>query len=347
MTKPLKVAVIGCGGFSAVHLPKLQEMDCFKLAGIADVDEGAARARAEEFGVPRWEKDHRAFLEDSDIEAFVVITPASTHAGISVDALDAGKHVFCEKPMARSVADARAMAYAASAADRVLQIGYLMRHSPDALNLCEVIQEGRIGRPVFFRDIWALSKGHPSPRIHDLELGGGIIYEHAHWLDFMTLIFGAPRKVYASTSRFKPDPTTADDTFIVIIDFDSGDQAVWSESWAAQGMAWEPLAVGRHVRPTLDIIGPKGSIHFPGPNGEKVLSLHESNDQDKGATEQWQWEQDWGVNTSSIKSELRHFYECVREGKAPRPSPEEALMANILAEAIVESSRSGEPVYLD
>ena len=344
--EPIKAAVVGCGRISAAHIPRLKGSALFEISGLADIDERAARSRAEEFGVARWETDYRALVKDASVEAVWVLTPAAVHAEVATAALRAGKHVFCEKPMARTVAQAREMAAAAKESGRVLLVGYLMRHSPDALNLRKLIRDGRIGRPVFYRDVWALAKGNPSPSTHDEKLGGGIIYEHAHWLDFVSFVFGPAKKVYASTSRFKPDGTTADDTFIVIIDFESGDQAIWSESWAARGMGWEPIAVGRKVRPTLDVIGPGGSIHFPGPGGEKTLSLYLSEDQDGPPTEQYEWEQDWGANVSAIEAEQRHFYECVREGGRPNPSPEEALAANVLAEAIMESSRSGEPVYL-
>jgi len=346
MTEPLKVAVVGCGRISQVHLPRLKKSELFELVGLADIDEEAVRSRAEQFGISRWETDYRSYVEDAEVEAIWVLTPAAVHAEVAISALRAGKHVFCEKPLARTVSQAKAMADAAAERGRVLLVGYVMRHSLDALNLRKLIRDGRIGRPVFYRDIWALAKGNPSASVHDRELGGGIIYEHAHWLDFVSFVFGPAKKVYASTMRLKPDPTTADDTFIVIIDFESGDQAVWSESWAALGLGWEPIAVGRKVRPVLDIIGPEGSIHFPGPDGEKVLSLYESKDQDAAPTEQWEWEQDWGANAVSFGNEHDHFYRCVREGSESNPSPDEALGANVLAEAIMESGRTGSPVYL-
>ncbi|MCL5269339.1 MAG: Gfo/Idh/MocA family oxidoreductase [bacterium] len=348
MNAPIKTAVIGCGRFSRTPLGNLKKhTELFELTGVADIDAGAARETARQWGIGRWETDGARLIDDPDVEAILVLTPALAHAEPTIRALRAGKHVFCEKPMARRTADARAMAAAARDAGRVLQVGYVMRHSPDAQNLRRLIREGRIGRPVFYRDIWALAKGNPSPSTHDARLGGGIIYEHAHWLDFVAFVFGPPAKVYAATMRLKPDLTTADDTFILIVDFASGDRAVWSESWAARGMGWDVMAVGRKVRPTLDVIGPKGSIHFPSPAGERILSLYESADQNGTPTEQWAWEQDWGANSAAYEGELIDFYRCVREGLSPCPTPDEAVTANVLAEAAFESSRTGEPVYLE
>ena len=346
MNLPLRIAVVGCGGFAPSHLKRLQASDRFEAVAVADINEHAARSRAQEFGVPRWETDYRKLLASSDVEAVLVLTPALAHAPVTIDALHAGKHVFCEKPMARTVADARAMAEAARTTGLVLQIGYPMRHSPDALNLRRLILDGRVGRPVWFRDIWALSKGNPSPSTHDRDLGGGVIYELAHWLDFVSFVFGPATTVYAVTARFKPDPTTAEDTFLAVIEFASRDTAIWSESWAAKGMGYDVPPVGRKVRPTLDVIGPRGSIHFPGPSGEKVLSLYESEDQSRAPTQQWLWETDWGANSSGYVAELEHFYRAVREGVPPVPSGKEALLANVLAEAVTESGSTGEPVRL-
>lgn len=346
MNERVKCAAIGCGRFGRIHLKRVVETGRFDLVGVADLDEEAARSAASDFGVPRWETDYGKLLEDPEIEAVLVYTPALAHAQPTIDALRAGKHVYCEKPMARTTAHARKMAQAARESGLVLQIGYVMRHSPDAVHLRRLIVEGRIGRPVFYRDIWALAKGNPSPGTHDFEIGGGVLYEQGHWLDFVSFVFGRATKVYASTHRFKPDGTTADDTIILIVDFESGDQAIWSNSWAAKGMGWDVKTVGRKGRSTLDIIGPKGSIHFPNRDGEFVLSLYESDDQDGAPTESWEWETDWGANASGYVGELIHFARCVREGLAPVPSGDEALQANVLFEAVMESSQTGEAVHL-
>ena len=114
MVDRVKVAVVGCGRISRVHLPRLKKSELFELVGLADIDEGAVRSRAEEFGISRWETDCRAYVEDAEVEAIWVLTPAAVHAEVAISALRAGKHVFCEKPMARTVSQAKAMADAAA-----------------------------------------------------------------------------------------------------------------------------------------------------------------------------------------------------------------------------------------
>ena len=343
---PIKTAVVGCGNISARHLSLLTASDRFDVIGVADIVEERARNRAVEFGVPRWTSDYRALMSDEAVDAVWVLTPPYRHAEVSVSALRAGKHVFCEKPMAKTREECRAIHEAEEASGSVFLLGYPMRHSPDALNLRALIRSGRIGRPVFFRDVWALCKGSPSPAIHDAEQGGGVLYEHTHWIDFVNFVFGPVEKVYASMRHLKPDSTTADDTLIAILDYASGDQAVWSESWAAPGMGWKPGRIGRHVRPTLDVIGPKGSLHFPDPEGRRVLSLYENRNPDFTPVRQWKWEEDWGVNAEAFSSEHNHFYDCIRNGTRPICTALDGLAAIAVAESIIESSRTGLPVHL-
>jgi predicted dehydrogenase len=342
----LRLAVIGCGNISAGHLKNLRASPHFEVVGVADVIEAAAKRRATEFNIPRWTIRYQELLADREVDAVLVLTPPACHAVISIAALRAGKHVFCEKPLAMTTTQCRAICREVRRSGRVFLLGYPMRHSRDALNLRRQIQSGRIGRPVFFRDVWALCRGSLSPAIHDAKLGGGVLLEHTHWLDFVNWVFGPAQKVYATMARFKPDGTTADDTLAAIIAFASGDQAVWSESWAAKGFGWTPLCVGRPVRPTTDVIGPKGSLHFPGPDGRKVLSLYLSKDQSGKPTREWEWEGDWGCNGEAYRIELEHFHDCIRNRAKPLCTAEDGLAAIALAEAIRKSSRMGKAVML-
>ncbi len=342
----LTIGVVGCGAVAQTHLNNLKNLPHYIVKTLADVSSEQAKLRAEEFGVPNWTTDYREILADDQIEAVFVLTPPSIHAQISIASFEVGKHVFCEKPLARTSEQCRTLVRGAEETDRVFLLGYPMRHSRDALHLCKLIQSGRIGRPVCFRDIWALCLGSLSPAIHDAEQGGGVLYEHTHWLDFVNMIFGQAQKVYASMSRFKPDNTTADDTFIAIIDFLSGDQAIWSESWAAPGFGWDPVCVGRHVRPTLDVIGPQGSLHFPDPQGKPILSVYENHTDKREPTEQYNWETDWAVNVDGYRNELVHFYNCVQNQEEPLCTAQNGLDAILLAEAILNSHQSGQVVSL-
>jgi predicted dehydrogenase len=345
----INVLVVGCGNVSGIHLENLAVAAGARVVGVADVCEAAARGRAEQFGVERWVVDYRDMVQDPSVDAVFVLTPPASHAEIAIAALRAGKHVFCEKPLAMTSTECAAVVEAASNSGCVFLLGYPMRHSVDALRLKETILSGAIGRPVCYRDVWALSRGSPSPAIHDAAQGGGVLFEHSHWLDFVASIFGNVRRVQAFACRLKrpASATQAVDTFAAILHFESGDVALWSESWAARGGGWDPLGIGRMVRPTLDVIGPQGSLHFPAPDGAQVLSLHAACEHAAPPLAEWSWETDWGVNREAYRLEVEHFLACVRGAASPCCSALDGWRAIRLVEAILESSRTEKAVAVN
>ena len=336
------VGVIGCGSISGGHLARLTKMPGVDVRTVCDVLEDKARSRAEEFGVQHWTTDFTEILEDERIEAVLVLVPQGRHAEVVVAAAGAGKHVFCEKPMAMTVSDCERMLAAVREAGVVLQIGYVMRFSEDAQKVKEWLE--RIGRPVMMRDMWAVTRGSAGRWVHDAEMGGGPMWENSHWIDFANWLLGRPSQVFARLRRYKPEDTTAWDTAAVVIDYAEGDVAVWGESWSAPGFGWGYIR-HRTVRPQMDIIGPNGSIQFPGPGGTKIAALFLNETGDEPA-ETHEWESDWGATASGYLSELEHFLQCVRTGEQPLVSGEDGLRAVQIAEAAVESNATGGVVPL-
>ncbi|MCS7192152.1 MAG: Gfo/Idh/MocA family oxidoreductase, partial [Armatimonadetes bacterium] len=177
------VGVIGCGGISGAHLSTMASLKDVEVRVVCDIDEERAKRRSEEFNVPRWTTKYDEVLGDDKIHAVFVLVPQGKHAEVVVAAAQAGKHIFCEKPMAMSVAECRAMNEAVKKAKVILQIGYVMRFSEDAQKIKDWLN--RIGRPVVFRDLWAVVRGSPARWVHDAQMGGGTLWENSHWIDFM------------------------------------------------------------------------------------------------------------------------------------------------------------------
>jgi predicted dehydrogenase len=128
----LRVAVVGGGLVAqAEHLPYLSQFrDRFELAALVEPSEAVREALAARYGIPRTYGDHRALLEAGGLDAVVVCSPAGTHAGVVLGALDAGVHVFVEKPMCITLADADAIVAARDRAGKVVQVGYMKRFDP-------------------------------------------------------------------------------------------------------------------------------------------------------------------------------------------------------------------------
>ena len=112
----VRVAIIGCGGIAnGKHMPSLSQLEAVEMVAFCDIDQARAEKAAKEYGAhdAKVYTDYRELLEDKSIDVVHVCTPNKSHADISVAALDSGKHVMCEKPMAKTAADARRMLEAA------------------------------------------------------------------------------------------------------------------------------------------------------------------------------------------------------------------------------------------
>jgi UDP-N-acetylglucosamine 3-dehydrogenase len=145
MPEQLRVAVIGAGQMGAFHAETYERLPAAELVALADPDEAAARAVIGRRPVA-WDADWRNTLERAEVEAVVVAAPSELHCEIGLGALDAGKHVLVEKPIATTLPDALRMASAARAAQRKLMVGHVERFNPAVAKVRELISEGRLGR---------------------------------------------------------------------------------------------------------------------------------------------------------------------------------------------------------
>jgi UDP-N-acetylglucosamine 3-dehydrogenase len=157
---PVRFAVIGCGSIARHrHVKELAENKQAKLISLCDIVKPRAEELAKQYGVPKVYTDWREAVADKEVDAVVVATPNYLHAPMTIAALQAGKHVLCEKPMATSAAEAEQMIAAAKAAGRFLMIGHNQRLMPPHVKAKEILQSGRLGRVLTFRTTF----GHAGP----------------------------------------------------------------------------------------------------------------------------------------------------------------------------------------
>ena len=147
MMRKLKVGVLGCGGIAnRKHLPAMAKNGNFEIVAFCDIiRERAEKAKAEfgEQGAAVY-TDYKELLKE-DVEAVYVLTPNSSHGPISIDAMEAGKHVMCEKPMAKTSAEAEAMLEASERTGKLLTIGYQNRYRSDSQYLKRACESGDLG----------------------------------------------------------------------------------------------------------------------------------------------------------------------------------------------------------
>ncbi|MGH3095047.1 MAG: Gfo/Idh/MocA family oxidoreductase [Streptosporangiales bacterium] len=191
MNRELRVCLVGAGRAGQVHAKNLAEgVRGARLAAVADPDHAAGLAVADRLGVAAVVEDPVAAVTSDDVDAVVVAAPTFTHADIVVSALEAGKHVLCEKPLAATLDGANRVAAAARAAPSVFVMGFMRRFDPRFRRAAERVAAGDIGAPILVRST-CRGPGLPPEWAWDAERSGGLAAEvNSHDLDTVRWLSG-------------------------------------------------------------------------------------------------------------------------------------------------------------
>ncbi|MDN4072982.1 Gfo/Idh/MocA family protein [Fictibacillus terranigra] len=270
--KQIKVGIIGCGYISRIYITNLKKYPGVELVACADLDVERAQACAEEFGL---EKAYTVneMLADHEIEIVVNLTIPKAHATVCKDALQAGKHVYVEKPLAVTCEEGQEILELAS------EKGLRVASAPETflgggIQTCrKLIDEGEIGTPVSVTGLMLCGgheHWHPDPEFY-YELGGGPMFDMGpYYLTAFVTLLGPIRRVTASAAISYPERTITSEkkygkkisveipTHIAgVIDFESG--AVGTLITSFDAMAGTVL-------PNIEIHGSKGTLLVPDPN---------------------------------------------------------------------------------
>jgi predicted dehydrogenase len=237
-TDPIRVGVIGTGFGASLHLSALRENPDFETVAIGSRRPERARAAAHDHGIPAYFSDFRELVRDQNVDAVIVASPPHLHHAMAIAALEASKHVLCEKPMARNLAEARDMLRIAERVGTVAMVNNQLRFLPVRMRIAELVAEGYIGEPhaasvVVHRS--SLNDPHDRPWgwLMELEKAGGMLgATGSHYLDALRWWFGDVKAVAGAVStmvrqRRLPDSSAmakvdADDNFAVILRFANG-----------------------------------------------------------------------------------------------------------------------------
>jgi predicted dehydrogenase len=207
--KTLKVGIIGTGGISQAHYNGYTKTNGLAdVYAICDIKPDVLARKGEAYKVPqeRCFLNYRDLLALPEIDAVSVCTPNKLHCPMTVDALRAGKHVLCEKPMAMNAQEAARMNDAAKKARRKLQIGLMQRFRTDANYLKKIVEQGVLGNVYYARCQAIRRRGVPSWGVFgqlEPQGGGGIIDIGVHMIDLTWWLMGCPKPVAISGTTYR------------------------------------------------------------------------------------------------------------------------------------------------
>jgi len=271
MQLPVKVGVVGCGNISPIYLKNGKRLEAIEIVACADLIMERARSRAEEFGVPR-ACTVDELLADPEIQIVLNLTTPNAHAEVALAALQAGKSVYNEKPLAIRREDAKRMLEIA--AEKGLRVG----GAPDTflgggIQTCrKLIADGWIGEPVA-ATAFMIGHGHeswhPDPEFY-YKVGGGPMFDMGpYYLTALVNLVGPVRRVTGATRITFPQRTiTSQPKYGTVIDVEVPTHIVGVLEFAndAIGTIITSFDVWGGRLPRIEIYGSRGSLSVPDPN---------------------------------------------------------------------------------
>ena len=205
----LKMGLIGAGRIGRLHAEHLtSRIPSADVVMVADPFEEAARSCAERYGIPAYGRDYRAVLDHPDIQAVVICSSTDTHARIIEEAAQAGKHIFCEKPIALDLPSIDQALDAVKRSGVKLQIGFNRRFDTNYRRVHQAVEQGEIGRPLV---LYIVSRDPEPPPIEYIRVSGGIFLDMAiHDFDMARYLVGSEvEEVFAQANSIS-DPIIAE-----------------------------------------------------------------------------------------------------------------------------------------
>jgi len=374
----IRAAIVGCGFIAnGKHLPSMAYLGNIEPVAFCDVIPERAEETARKWGKPDALvcTDYREVLERSDIDVVHVCTPNRSHAEITVACLEAGKHVMCEKPMAKTAAEAKAMLDAAKANGKLLTIAFQNRFREDSLFLKNLCQAGELGEIYFAKAFATRRRAVPvwGVFMNKEEQGGGPLIDIAsHALDLTLWMMDnyEPELVLGSTfdkiakigsqanimGPWDPAKFEVEDSAFGMVRFRNGAVLMLESSWALNTvLANEAMTLLCGTKAGADMFPPTGPIvresdfqaapsYHVRVNGEQAGKLYIKNYtiggsflRDGAPKEQF---------VGGIK-EMETWVKAVRGEGELVVKPEQAYVVSLIIDKIYESARKGDVVRID
>lgn len=351
-SESLNIGMIGAGSIGRVHIETFAKVDGAEIVAVTDVNREAAEKAANDYGITKVHESAEEMIADPSLDAVIIGVPNKWHAPLAVQALQAGKHVLLEKPMAIDLADAKKIRDAADESGKVLMISHQMRWEGPAMAVKEKMEQGELGNIYHAKTGWFRRKGIPGWGSwftrKDLSGGGPLIDIGVHMLDLALYLMGNPKPVSVTGStyaEFGPKKRgignwgtpnwdgiyDVEDIASAYIKMEDGSSLTLDVSWAVH--------MDTDSEPFVHLMGTEGGASI---RGNKVKILKEIDNEAKD------FELDVDTDGHAARVRLsQHFVECVRDGKTPISDVISGYTNNLILDAIYESSRTGQEIKLN
>jgi myo-inositol 2-dehydrogenase/D-chiro-inositol 1-dehydrogenase len=302
---PIRLGIIGAGSIVArKHLLALAEVPEIAVAGLCRRDAGELQVLADRFRIPRRYTDYRDLLSDPGIDAVLIATGPTAQPEIARHAVVAGKHVFAEKPMAATAAQARAIVAAIQRSPVHFQIGFNKRCYYGYRTARQLIRDGELGTPIGMQARFWFQPGRADPLLHN-----GI-----HFFDLARFFVGPVEEVFARKAEPQAVPAAQAETWAVSLRFTNG---------AVGNLLISSLASWAYVNEHVDLVGSNHTV-VSVENG-RVIRMFRRNDENRAQLCENSMSGHWwsGNEDQGFTGQFRVFAQAVLAGSRMARTPED------------------------
>lgn len=357
----IRVGIIGCGGIAnGKHLPGLKVTPGVEMVAFCDIIEEKAVAAKNQYGTADAAvyTDYKKLLEDKSIDVVHVCTPNRSHSFITVDALEAGKHVMCEKPMAINSEEAKKMLDAAKRTGKKLTIGYQNRQRVDSLWLKEEADKGTFG-DIYYAKATAIRRRFVPTWgvfLNEYEQGGGPLIDiGTHALDLTLWVMNNYKPKYCVGTTYhkfrnqtrtgnacgdwNPDEFTVEDSAFGFVVMENGATVYLESAWALNSLdVREAKTTICGTKAGADMVD---GLRINGVNNGRMYVTNV--DLNCGGVDYYD-----GIGAGAPhEKEAKSWYKALRENKDPLVLPEQAYCVTRILEGIYKSASTGDIYFFN
>ncbi len=344
----VKIGVIGLGIGCNHHIEGYREHPDADIVAVADLDVDKLHYIADERGIERRYESGEQMLLEEDLDVVSVATPNKFHHPLTIQALESGAHVLCEKPMAMNTTEAREMIETARDANRRLMINFSYRFAEGAQALKSQVDQGHLGKIYFARTVWLRREGVPGFGgwfgQEALSGGGPLIDLGVHRIDLALWLMGHPKPVWVMGSTYdhiasrlageQNKEFDVEDMAATMIKFDNGATLEAEASWASH--------IKEHDRMRTRLLGTEGGLLY-----RNVDEGYEFEAEVYRKEDGFHFDNKLHLSGAGEKNAMYHFVDAIIYDNPHMATGEEGLIVTQLLDAIYKSAETGEPVKVE